>query len=146
MTGLLLRASLSGAVGVVLVWTMCRLLPRLSATVKAWLWFAAAARFIVALSGHCRFRFRSCRQPRRPSRHMSLVSAAARLHVDAGGGERRSHRQRPPVAEPRETAVDCIGHRTARRLDPRHGGGGGHRARPLASRATSRATVGGRVP
>lgn len=45
----LLRASLSGAVGVTLVWMVCRLVPRLSASTRAMLWWCVAAKFVIGL-------------------------------------------------------------------------------------------------
>lgn len=49
MLDLLLRASLDGAISVAVVWTLIRVLPRLSAATCAFLWWCAAAKFIVAL-------------------------------------------------------------------------------------------------
>lgn len=49
MTSQLVQASLSGAMAVAVVWGLCRLMPRLTASVKAWLWCAAAAKFLVTL-------------------------------------------------------------------------------------------------
>ena len=49
MLPLLLRASIDGAIAVVLVWLLCRAIPRLTAVTRAWLWWLAAAKFIVAL-------------------------------------------------------------------------------------------------
>ncbi|HEX6203244.1 MAG TPA: M56 family metallopeptidase, partial [Thermoanaerobaculia bacterium] len=49
--GAVLRASLEGAAAVALVWLAVRLLPRLPASVRCVLWWAACARFLVALPG-----------------------------------------------------------------------------------------------
>lgn len=49
MPGVLLRASLDGAIVVAVVWTLIRLLPRLSAATRTFLWWCAAAKFVVAL-------------------------------------------------------------------------------------------------
>ena len=49
MIAQLFNASISGAIGVAVVWTLCRVMPRLSASVKALLWSCAAAKFLVAL-------------------------------------------------------------------------------------------------
>ena len=49
MLPLLLRASIDGAIAVALVWLLCRAIPRLTAATRAWLWWLAAAKFIVAL-------------------------------------------------------------------------------------------------
>ena len=49
MTAALLRASLAGAVGVALAWCVCRLVPKLSPSARAWLWWCVALKFVVAL-------------------------------------------------------------------------------------------------
>jgi beta-lactamase regulating signal transducer with metallopeptidase domain len=49
MTAALLRASMAGAVGVVLAWCVCRLVPKLSASTRAWIWWCVALKFVVAL-------------------------------------------------------------------------------------------------
>jgi beta-lactamase regulating signal transducer with metallopeptidase domain len=49
MRSLLLRASIDGAIAVSLVWLVCRACPRLTAATRAWLWWLAAAKFVVAL-------------------------------------------------------------------------------------------------
>jgi len=49
MTAALLRASIGGAVAVAVVWTIGRLLPRLSPAVRTTLWWLAAAKFLVSL-------------------------------------------------------------------------------------------------
>lgn len=49
MLGVLMRASLDGAIVVAVVWTLVRLLPRLSAATRTFLWWCAAAKFVVAL-------------------------------------------------------------------------------------------------
>lgn len=49
MMAALLRASIGGAVAVVVVWTIGRLLPRLSPAVRTTLWWLAAAKFLVSL-------------------------------------------------------------------------------------------------
>lgn len=49
MLPLLLRASADGAIAVALVWLLCRAIPRLTAATRAWLWWLAAAKFVVAL-------------------------------------------------------------------------------------------------
>lgn len=50
MIAQLLQASFSGAVAVAIAWALCRFMPRLRASVKAWLWCAVAAKFLVALA------------------------------------------------------------------------------------------------
>jgi beta-lactamase regulating signal transducer with metallopeptidase domain len=45
----LLRASIDGAIAVALVWLLCRAIPRLTGATRAWLWWLAAAKFVVAL-------------------------------------------------------------------------------------------------
>lgn len=40
----LVQASISGALAVAIVWTLCRVMPRLTASVRAWLWCCAAAK------------------------------------------------------------------------------------------------------
>jgi beta-lactamase regulating signal transducer with metallopeptidase domain len=45
----LMRASVSGAVGVAVVWLVCRLVPRLSASTRAMLWWCVAAKFVIGL-------------------------------------------------------------------------------------------------
>lgn len=49
MTSQLIQASLGGAIAVAVVWLVCRLMPTLSASTKAWLWWFAAAKFVIAL-------------------------------------------------------------------------------------------------
>lgn len=49
MLSLLVRASLEGAVLATCVWLLCRALPRMSAGVRALLWWCVAAKFVVAL-------------------------------------------------------------------------------------------------
>jgi beta-lactamase regulating signal transducer with metallopeptidase domain len=49
MTAALLRASMAGAVGVALAWCVCRLVPKLSASTRAWIWWCVALKFVVAL-------------------------------------------------------------------------------------------------
>lgn len=49
MTSQLIQASLGGAIAVAVVWLICRLMPTLSASTKAWLWWFAAAKFVIAL-------------------------------------------------------------------------------------------------
>ena len=49
MTAALLRASLAGAIGVALAWCLCRLVPKLSASTRAWIWWCVALKFVVAL-------------------------------------------------------------------------------------------------
>jgi beta-lactamase regulating signal transducer with metallopeptidase domain len=49
MLASLLRASVTGAVGVGLVWLLCRLVPRLSASTRATLWWCVAAKFVIGL-------------------------------------------------------------------------------------------------
>ena len=49
MLPLLLRASIDGAIAVAVAWLLCRTIPRLTAATRAWLWWLAAAKFVVAL-------------------------------------------------------------------------------------------------
>jgi beta-lactamase regulating signal transducer with metallopeptidase domain len=49
MAAALLRASLTGAGAVVIVWLVCRLMPRLSAATHATLWWCVAAKFVITL-------------------------------------------------------------------------------------------------
>jgi beta-lactamase regulating signal transducer with metallopeptidase domain len=44
-----LRASVTGTVAVALVWMVCRLVPRLSASTRAVLWWCVAAKFVIGL-------------------------------------------------------------------------------------------------
>jgi beta-lactamase regulating signal transducer with metallopeptidase domain len=49
MLSRLLEASIGGGIAVAIVWLLCRAVPRLSAATRTWLWWLAAARFIVLL-------------------------------------------------------------------------------------------------
>ncbi len=50
IAGTLARASLEGGLFVVLVWTVCRLFPRLPAAVRCGLWWAACLKLLLGLA------------------------------------------------------------------------------------------------
>ena len=85
IVGALVRASLEGGLFVAAVWAVCRLVPRLPATVRCGLWWAACLKLLLGLAG-----LPAVRLPLLPAVERAAAAEAAPLYIRNVGAPARA--------------------------------------------------------